>query len=389
MKDPHEISSGSNIKVKWICDCGQETLAKVVNVTTGNTKSCGKCMNRAQAWYSKNKDDLLKLKTPICLNDFPKGLIYPMEDIISTGIPFKTQCYVCGSEYTPRFGDIKKGVSLTCGCTTFRTSSAQRGIADFVESLGLSVQMEHEVNKLKYDIFIPTKNVVIEYNGLRWHQDGNRDFIKYTNALKHDLKYVMVFEDEWLKANDRVKNLLQYRLGAKSPKSIRPKKCEIRSITHQKADEFYSLYHYIGPCNARINYGVLLEDKLVSCISFKRPTRQSKFEWELVRMVSHQDFRVHGIWTKLLGKFILEYKPESIVSFSDNRLFSGSTYQTIGFVNDGTVKPDYYWCKGTHRFHKSGLRKPKGEKRTESELRESDGYRKIWDVGKTRWVWRA
>ena len=109
-------------------------------------------------------------------------------------------------------------------------------------------------------------------------------------------------------------------------------------------------------------------------------------------MASVPDVRVHGVWSKLLKKFVVENSPKSIVSFSDNRLFSGKVYDAIGFTMDGSVKPDYYWIKGMHRHHKSGLRK-KGLERnsglTETQLREAQGYRKIWDLGKTRWVWRS
>lgn len=40
------------------------------------------------------------------------------------------------------------------------------------------------------------------------------------------------------------------------------------------------------------------------------------------------------------------------------------------------------------RFHKSGLRKKSTEDltKTETELRTAQGYSKIWDLGKKRWV---
>ena len=87
--------------------------------------------------------------------------------------------------------------------------------------------------------------------------------------------------------------------------------------------------------------------------------------------------------------FIREHSPLSIVSFSDNRLFSGAVYEKIGFKFDGTIPSDYYWVKGIHRHHKSALRKTKEEKLTgltETQLREAQGYKKIWDLGKKRWV---
>jgi predicted acetyltransferase len=103
-------------------------------------------------------------------------------------------------------------------------------------------------------------------------------------------------------------------------------------------------------------------------------------------MTSHPQFRVHGIWSKILKQFIQDFGPKSIVSFSDNRLFSGKVYEKIGFQFDGDVRPDYYWVKGQNRYHKSVLRKKPGEVGTETILRQIDGFRKIWDLGKKRWV---
>jgi hypothetical protein len=46
--------------------------------------------------------------------------------------------------------------------------------------------------------------------------------------------------------------------------------------------------------------------------------------------------------------------------------------------------------KSCGKCNKSGLRK-RGQERdsplTEAEMREAQGYRKIWDLGKKRWVW--
>ena len=105
-------------------------------------------------------------------------------------------------------------------------------------------------------------------------------------------------------------------------------------------------------------------------------------------MCSDFHFRIHGIWSKLLKIFIQENHPISIISFSDNRLFNGSVYSKLGFIYDGNVKPDYYWTNSYKRFHKSKFRKTEEEKTTnltETQLREIQGLRKIWDLGKKRW----
>ncbi len=271
-----------------------------------------------------------------------------------------------------------------------KTSLGQRELFEFIQSCGVDAVLEHVVNGLKYDIYVPARDLLIEYNGLKWHSmphSRERDFEKYESSSGHN--FLMIFEDEWKWCRLKVEALVKNRLGLIKSKGLRPSQTVIKLISASEADPFYDAHHYIGKVRAPINYGVFHQDKLIACTSFKRPTRQSSHEWELVRMASDSEFRVHGIWGKLIKQFIQSHAPKSIVSFSDNRLFNGGIYEKIGFNFDGDVIQDYYWIKGTRRHHKSSLRKTAEEKLTrltEVQLREAQGYSRIWDLGKKRWV---
>lgn len=391
MKVPKDISPESHEKVTWKCDCGGESEAYIFNVSRGSTTNCGKCGSIAYGWYRDNEEKILSLKTPIKPEEVPDGWIKLCETVTHVDKPVSALCGSCKSAYKPVWSNIKLGRSLTCGCTTNRISYAQREIAQFISSNNKDVSLEHNLGGLKYDIKINSEDTVIEYNGLHWHSgelSRKRDLRKYKKAKSEGFKYVMIFEDEWKEKQEIIEDNLKYNICKNSSaRTMRPSECEIKEIKSCESSSFYERYHYIGACKSKINYGVFHQDRLIACMSFKRPTRQtSKFDFELIRMASDPEFRIHGIWSKLLGKFIKDHKPKSIVSFSDNRLFSGNVYEKIGFKYDGEIPPDYYWVKNGKRFHKSGLRKPKGYKATETELREEQGYRKIWDLGKKRWV---
>jgi hypothetical protein len=274
-------------------------------------------------------------------------------------------------------------------------SGGQNEVFNFIAGLGVQAKLEHKIGNLTYDIWIPSKNLAIEFNGLKWHSrpdSKKRDVEKWKNAVKNDVNYLVFFEDEWTRGRNKIESLIRNKLGGLCPVSLRPRQCEIVKVDKQTADKFYELHHYIGKAVAPTNYGVFFNGELIACCSFKHPSRQSSHPWELVRMASHGGFRVHGVWSKILQLFIAEHSPASIVSFSDNRLFDGHAYGQIGFELDGHIAPDYYWVKGDKRRHKSALRKTDAEKtsgKTETELREAQGYRKIWDLGKKRWVWRS
>jgi len=394
MSDPQSISPGSNKKVKWKCKCGGILESIICDVTAGKTTRCGLCQSRAVKWYKENEQLLRSLKTPISVNDIPSGWIQPLEDVKKYCEPFPALCGACGERYDPIWGNIVKGSSLTCGCASNHISMAQQDLASWFESLGLEVIMEHPIDKYKYDIYIPSKNFLLEYNGLRWHSGlgaKRRDLQKYNNAINAGFDFISLFEDEWTFKRTKVEQLLKNRLSLSGAQSIRPSECKIRTVLHSEVKPLYDEFHYIGSCNAKLHYGVFLDNKIIAAISFGYPTRQSIHPWELLRMVSNSEYKIHGVWSKIFGLFIQQNDPTSIVSFSDNRLFSGRIYNKLGFKLDGEVLPDYYWVKANKRYHKSGLRKKGNEKKsltTEEELRTQQGFSKIWDLGKKRWVWR-
>lgn len=361
IKEPRLLSRGSHESVAWLCDCGNETEVPACNVLSGNTKSCGKC-NLIIKFDQIHMNNILSLIRVNLVRIFKP--------------PNKSDFNECNSPSVVETG--------------------QRDIFDFIISLGVNAELEYNINGLNYDICVKDKKLLIEFNGLRWHSmpvSKNQDIKKYKNALQNNWDLISIFEDEWYRNRQNVEKLLRNRLLLTKSKSLRPSDCEIKLIDHTEADKFYSANHYIGPCKPKINYGVYYNDELIACASFKRPTRQHiKHDWELVRMSSVPEFRIHGIWSKILRRFTYEYPCESVVSYSDNRLFNGKVYERIGFKYDGDVVSDYYWVKGLRRFHKSALRKTKSEKttgKTESELREAQGYRKVWDLGKKRWVYKV
>jgi hypothetical protein len=394
MKVPKDVFPVSEIMEDWVCDCGNEKSVQISSVVKGRTSSCGKCREKVVLWYETNREAIRSLRCPVPAGKLLGG-INVLEEMKNVGHKVRVECMLCGKEHSTNFHEIRSGGSLTCGCASVHTSAPAVAIAEELRKEGVEALLEHQAGPWRYDVFIPSANLLVEFNGLKWHSMSGakeRDVRKYEEAIRAGFSYIAVFEDEWRTKRESVMTLIRNRVGLTRPRrSIRPAKCEVREVRAGEANAFHTANHYIGPCRSKVSYGAFLDGRLVACASFSHPTRQSSHPWELLRMASVPDVRVHGIWSKVLTVFIREHSPTSIVSFSDNRLFSGGVYEKIGFEYDGEVAPDYYWTRSKKRYHKSGLRK-KGAERTsgltERELREAQGYRKIWDLGKKRWVWR-
>jgi hypothetical protein len=231
--------------------------------------------------------------------------------------------------------------------------------------------------------------LIIEYNGLRYHNSKYSDIMKF-RALSVKHQYLMIYEDEWRLRRRCFEHLILNRLGKNNVRfKLRPSDCDIVLFNKQDVQDFYEKFHYQGYVNSTYNIGVVYNGKLIACMSIKRPTRQKSGDWEVSRMACNYEYRIHGIWSYLI-KWI-RYKgfvSGRIISFSDNRLMTGKVYAKMGFNKVGSVKPDYYWVKSDKRYHKSGLRKTGFEKEsglTEVQIRTSQGYHRVYDLGKTKW----
>lgn len=387
--EPVVVSPWSKKKLLFQCRCGNVKRISVCSVINGETVSCTECYARVLTWYRNNQEIVKKLKCPVYPEDWPDKRLRPLEPILSTTTPFRIPCRACGNIYKPRLTDLKRLKCITCGCVNNTMSAPNCEISEFVRGLGFDVVQEHEIGGKIFDIFVPAKNLLIELQGIRWHSKSDsrkRDAAKYAVAAVSEHEAMWIYEDEWKRKRPVFESLIAHKLGSSNATSLRPKVCDVRRTSSREVNEFYDKFHYIGRGAHKVSYGAYYGGQLIAAMSFRRPSRQSAHGLEMARMASDPRFHVHGIWSKMVSVFRRDFSDVSVVSYSDNRLFTGSVYGMLGFRLDGDVKPDYYWTRGDARFHKSALRKPPGCLTTEAQLRESEGYSKIWDFGKKRWV---
>lgn len=289
-------------------------------------------------------------------------------------------------------------------------SKAETEVADYLRSLGVAVQTQvpvtAESGKLfLMDIYLPDFKLFIEYNGLYFH---SQKFLAASNFHKqksdacryNGARLVHIFEDDWRNKNSRTKAFLKNLTG--KSETVMARKCKVTLLGGKEAKAFCSKHHMQGASitGGQIHYGLRYGKtlKAVMCFTQKGSDRRGLGgkDWELVRYVS--DGRVQGGASKLFKAFIREYRPSSVVSFSWNHLFTGNMYEKLGFTQDKVLQPDYTYVDPDRcrRLHKSGFQLSKLAKKfenfdsrlTERENCEANRYYRIYDCGKTRWLWK-
>lgn len=84
-----------------------------------------------------------------------------------------------------------------------------------------------------------------------------------------------------------------------------------------------------------------------------------------------------------------------IVTFADHCVSNGSVYEKLGFTKDKCLEPEYSYYYNGKRRHKFGFRKKRfkndpellyKDNMTEKELADLNGIIRVYDYGKTRYV---
>jgi hypothetical protein len=248
------------------------------------------------------------------------------------------------------------------------------------------------------DIYIPSNNLAIEFNGLYWHSElfKEKDYhlSKSLKCQDKDIHLMHIWEDEWIFKQDIVKSIILNKLN-KIENKIFARKCSIKEVKDSKlVRQFLDTNHIQGYSQSSIKLGLYYNDILVSLMTFGYRHTNSKKEFELIRFCNILNTNVIGASSKLFKYFLNNYQYETILSYSDFRLFDGKMYETLGFEKIHLSVPDYFWSKGIERKHRFTFNKQKLIKdgydasKTEVEIMHERGYSRIWSCGQIRWIYK-
>lgn len=298
------------------------------------------------------------------------------------------KCMQCNKETRRRPNKFYK----ICGFCNPSTSTAEEQIRRFIESF--DIETERLKEGLEIDIYIASKKLGIEHHGLYWHSElfknNKYHYNKYLWAKEKGINLIQIFEDEWANKNIQVTGYIQSKLGIGD--KIYARKCRLEKLSIHLAREFLNKYHIQGSVKAIAHFGLYFEQDLVAVMSLSRHHRSSN-KAILSRLCFKKGIQVIGGSFKLFKALIEEAENlgyRSLKTWSDNRYSNGNIYKRLGFELDGELPPDYSYVKSGKRYSKQSLKKTPEERvtgKTERELRLEQGYHRIWDCGKKRWIY--
>lgn len=294
-------------------------------------------------------------------------------------------------------------------------SRGQNEVLEFIQEI-YSGKIEENVSIFKddskhIDIYIPDKKIGIEFDGVYWHSENERNpsgkgrdyhLSKTLMSEEVGVQLLHIFETEWSQQRDVVKSIIQSKLAPENNARIFGRKCEIRVVTTTDARKFCDINHIQGYCGASIKLGLYHNDDLVSVMTFGKSRFNKTYNWEMVRFCNKLNTTILGGASKLWKHFLKKYNPDSVISYSDRRYFDGSVYPKLGFDFINHANPNYFYFRGGKPEYIKLETRNKYQKHKLSKVLEifdpnkgewgnmfQNGYCRIWDCGNTVWGWKS
>lgn len=334
-----------------------------------------------------------RMTTELYTSSLP-STIKVLEEVTSCTKRYRHECTTCSHEWMSKPNWIRSGRGCP-KCSISQISKDETELGDWIETLGFSIERNNRslIAPWEIDINVQFHNVAVEFNGMYWHSLQPREY--HLNKTKmcatQGVRLLHVWEHE--ARSPIMRSIIASSLGVYDRK-IRASKCSVKPIGWATCRDFLNDNHIQGAGSPTpINFGLYDDDTLVAVMTFANPRfKPARQDFELVRFATAINTRVFGAASKMW-----QHRPNgSIISYSDNRLFTGEMYGSLGFVKDHTGEPGYFYVRNSgetmSRFQaqKHKLAQLLGDKfdanESEAVNMKRAGWNRIWDCGSTRWV---
>ena len=286
------------------------------------------------------------------------------------------------------------------------TSQFERDVGAFISNTYTGTVLLNDrtqLGKMELDIYLPDINTAIECNGVFWHSElngkpSNYHVNKTTMCEAVGLRLIHILDVEWYTNQHIVLSRIRNLFG--NSNAIFARKCRVAQVPSMEAANFFRKNHIQGPAVATISYGLYNNATLVACMSFIKSRFNKQVQWELLRFANLSNNTVVGGASKLFARFVHDYSPTSIISYSDKRWNTGGLYIALGFKYTHTSSPNYQYFNpstSSKLYSRITFQKHKLQKvletfnpnHTEWQNMQANGYDRIWDCGNMVFVWNS
>ena len=284
------------------------------------------------------------------------------------------------------------------------TSKVEKEIRNFLSSITNEKIIYNDrtiLNKKELDIYIPSRNLAIEINGVYWHseeygKDQSYHLSKTTECEEKNIHLLHIYDTEW---NDPItSNIIKSKLRHLFNLSnrIHGRKCYIKEIDNTIANQFLIENHIQGKCPSKYRVGLYYKDELMALATFGISRFNKSYQLELLRYCNKTNNTIIGGLSKIIQYMINTHELTSLISYADRRWTphsSSTLYDASGFTFLHESPPNYKYFKinsnkvtllSRNQFQKHMLASKLeiyDQTLTGYENMLVNGYHRIWDCG--------
>lgn len=328
---------------------------------------------------------------------------FKIEEYNNVSKKYSWICTKCKNEFEDHIDDGHIPRCKLCYPIKSYSSGLEKEVIEFCSTIENKTFKNNRsiIYPLELDIYIPDKNIAIEFDGLYWHSENGPNKIDKSYHLnktklcnKKGINLIHIFEDEWLNKQDIIKSIIKAKLGLITDK-VHARKCEIKEVEKKESTNFLFENHIQGSING-ISVGLYYNNELVSILTMGKPRYNKNYEWEILRFCNKKETIVNGGLSKLIKHFIKNHNPQSIISYCDLRFGKGKGYENCGFKLINETKPNYFYIdKNFNRISRLKFQKHKLQNLlkifdptlTSWQNMQLNGYDRIWDCGNNVYEW--
>jgi hypothetical protein len=201
------IYVNATTKLEWRCPKGHLCHIRIADLKSG--RGCGTCGAKNRALnYPKNTVEWLR--------DIgaQKNCVLLCNTYTRSMDKYKWKCNKCSYKFDALPFNLRRYAIGCPRCAHYGPSTGQKKVYNFVKTYYPDALQEHPLERFKLDIFIPSLNKAIEYDGDYWHerQDAkSRDARKQISCKKSKIYLLRIKESEF-KQNEELtlKKVLEF-----------------------------------------------------------------------------------------------------------------------------------------------------------------------------------
>ena len=310
-------------------------------------------------------------------------------------VKMEITCVKHGSFLQTPHNHLKGTNCPSCGASI---SKPEIKLKDFIRSFykgEIITNSKNIIPPMELDIYVPSLNLAIEFNGGYWHsekfKDKNYHIRKYNLCKSKGIRLISIWEWEILKDKTKIENFIKNLILEK--KKLQARKLHIKEVSIEEQREFLDVNHLQGYIPCSLALGLYTKDnELIQLMTLRVKSKKDKL-FEIGRLATKTGFTVVGGSKRLFKHLLSLVDFETIISYNNMDKFTGDTYESLGMRFESISIP-YGWVRNLEYLPRYATQKNKlirqgfDKNLSESEIMRGEGFEKIYFIGVSKFVFK-